>query len=111
MSLYGDYVKEREGFDIVENEFGFATYKISGDECYLRDIYVRPKSRRDKVCFKLADEVSAIAKAQGCHWLVGSVAINATGVENSTAVLKAYGFKPTRIVPEKQMIYYAKEIL
>jgi len=31
MSLYGQYIKLREGFEIIETNEGFVTYKIEGD--------------------------------------------------------------------------------
>lgn len=91
-SLYARYVKEREGFSIIEHPHGFATYKITGDACYIRDIYVVPERRHDKLASHLADEVALLARQQQCTKLVGTVSTSAYGHEASLRVLLAYGF-------------------
>ena len=45
MSLYAEYIKGRENKEIIEDSLGFATYQITGNECYIVDIYVRPEAR------------------------------------------------------------------
>ncbi len=45
MSLYGEYIKELQGKDILENENGFATYYPFQDGMYIENIYVRPAFR------------------------------------------------------------------
>lgn len=107
-SLYGQYVKEREGFEILENEHGFATYKISGNECYIRDIFVKPEMRKSHVAAKFADEIATIAKEQGCTHLSGTVAPAANGATQSVQVLLSYGFKIARSTND--LIIFVKEI-
>lgn len=91
-SHYGQYIKDREGFDIVEDLCGFATYKITGDECYVRDIFVEKKYRKDGVARSLCDRIKDIAKAEGCKWLVGSVQPSVPFSTESLKVVLAYGF-------------------
>lgn len=91
-SHYGQYIKAREGFDIVENVMGFATYKITGDECYVRDIFVEKDYRQDGVAGRLCDKIKDIAKMNGCKWLVGSVQPSTPGSTESLKVVLAYGF-------------------
>jgi len=91
-SLYANYVLEREGFSTIEDPCGFATYKIVGEECYLRDIYLLPEHRKDGVGRKLADEVSRIALSQGCTKLTGTVCPSTRGSTDSLKALLAYGF-------------------
>lgn len=94
MSLYGQYIKEREGKDIVENDYGFATYMINKDNsCYIESIYVIPDARHDHVASQLADEIAYIAKSQGCNTLLGSVSPSANHSTSSLKVLLAYGFQ------------------
>lgn len=107
-SLYGQYIKERENFEIIEDEFGFASYIISGDECYLRDVYVVPEQRRSKKCFELADKVAAIAKYKGCTFMTGTVYPGANGSTESLKVLLKYGFKVSQTTSEK--IIFIKEL-
>jgi hypothetical protein len=91
MSLYGQYIKTREDFDIIENSLGFATYKIINSECYLRDIFVDPEVRETAVARDLADQICVIARESGCKTLLGSVCPSAKGATVSLKVLLAYG--------------------
>lgn len=94
-SLYALYINERENYEIVESEKGFATYKIfpENKECYIRDIYVHPKFRDQKIASKMADEIAIMAKEKGCTHLTGSVDTNTNGSTTSVSVLLSYGFK------------------
>lgn len=91
-SHYGQYIKDREGFDIVENIYGFATYKITGEECYVRDIFVEKQHRNGGVAARLCDKIKDIAKNEGCKWLVGTVVPSAPHSTDSLKVVMAYGF-------------------
>jgi ribosomal protein S18 acetylase RimI-like enzyme len=108
MFLYPLYLKEREGLETLEKEYGFAIYKLRGTDCYIQDIYVLPEHRKSGLCFSMADEISQIAKQQGYKILTGSVDNRASGAEGSHKVLKAYGMKPYAI--EDYVTYYFKEI-
>lgn len=93
MSMYSDYVKEREDFETIETWQGFATYKITGKECYIRDIYVTKDFRKSAVASEMADQIAVIAKKQDCTQLLGSVSLAANGANASIKVLLAYGFE------------------
>lgn len=109
MSLYGDYIRERLGKAIIENDDGFATYYFVNEKtCYIEDIYVRPEARRTHAASKMADEITEIAKKNGCTDLVGSVAPQAFGATESMKVLIAYGFKID--VSTNDLIYLKKNI-
>lgn len=108
MSLYAKYLKEREDVDTLETEYGFATYRLRGDDCYIMDIYVVPELRRAGLAAALADDVAKIAKALGYRVLTGSVDSRANGAEDSHKVLTAYGMKP--YLKDEYMTYYSKEI-
>jgi len=108
ISNYGLYISEREGFNIVESDKGFATYKINGEECYIRDIYIRPEFRDKDIAKQMLDEVCRIAKEQGCNHITGSVDTND---KNATSNLKAafvYGYRILR--NNYTMILLIKEI-
>lgn len=87
------YLKEREGFDSIITEKGFASYIISGEECYIKDIWVHQEYRNQYIASKIADDVSEIAKKAGCKYLTGSVSPAAHMATDSVKVLIAYGFK------------------
>ena len=108
MSLYGEYILEREGYSIVETAAGFATFKVNGVECYLRDLYVKPQFRKDGVAAALADEVQKRAKEMGATILLGSVCVGMLGDTDSLKVLLAYGMKMCGV--NGDFIYFNKEI-
>lgn len=93
MSLFGDYIKEREDKEIIEDSFGFATYSFLADGIYIIDIYVAPDYRKSNVASKYADKIADIAKSKGLNKLYGSVCPAAKGSDASLKVLQAYGFK------------------
>jgi len=93
MTLFGAYLKERENVDLVETEDGFAIYAITGNECYIRDIYVKPELRNQKVASKIADQVCEKAKKAGCKILTGSVCPSTKGADASLRVLQGYGMR------------------
>lgn len=108
MTLYARYIAEREGFSIIENEHGFATFVIGEDSIYLRDLYVIPDKRRSNVATSLVDEVADVGRTYKCKLLTGSVSVRShTATENLTAVL-AYGMRVRGI--QGDLITFEKEL-
>jgi len=93
-SLYAEYIKEREGKDIIENDKGYATYIFTdSNTCYIADIYVRQQYRKENVASQMANEIVELAKEKGCNRLLGSVCPQANGADISEKVLIAYGME------------------
>jgi GNAT superfamily N-acetyltransferase len=93
LSNYGLYVKEREGLDILENEQGFFTYRITGEECYIKDIFITKEARRTGLATSMAEEISKIAKEKGCKYLSGTCVPSTVGSTASLKAMFSYGFK------------------
>jgi ribosomal protein S18 acetylase RimI-like enzyme len=93
MSLYAQYIFEREGFSTIECPGGFATYRTQGSECYLRDIYVAPEARKSGLASELTRAVERSAKDAGATILTGTVDPKAKGSSEGLAAMLAYGFK------------------
>ena len=110
MSLYAKYIKERENSEIVETDYGFATFKIfDNGEVYVVDVYVEPKLRRQGKASELLDKIQEVTKPLGSKVLTTSVDLNANGVENSLNAIYKYGFMAIKRI--NSMIYFSKEIL
>jgi len=92
-SHYGNYIRERLGKDIIEDEYGFATFYFIGDGCYIEDIYVDADHRKGGHASKYADQIAAKAKELGYTKLYGTVVPTAKGSTESLKVLLAYGFR------------------
>ena len=108
MHLLASYFKEREDFDSLVTEEGFATYKIFGEECYIRDIFVQPDYRKRGYASVLADSIAHIAKQKGCKFLSGSVSTTANNTTASTKILMAYGFEIVKAVNDG--IWFRKDL-
>lgn len=93
MSLYGQYIKERENKDIVEDDYGYATYFFINDGVYIQDIYVHPDHRHSNIASKYADEIANLAKQKGYKKMYGSVVPSMSHSTSSLKVLLSYGFR------------------
>ena len=109
MSFYANYIKEREGFEMVETDRGFATYRILGEEVYIRDIYVHSDFRQTGEASRIADMIAEIAKLQGCKHMAGTVCPSAKGSTESLKVLLGYGFKLFK--SQDDFIIFKKELV
>jgi predicted GNAT family acetyltransferase len=109
MSLYAQYIEEREGFSIIESDHGFATYiKVDDETYYLRDIFVEKEFRKSGLAKELSRQVAEIAKADGAKRLTGSVSTIANGVTVSMKAILADGFEFSHA--NGNMLYFAKEL-
>ena len=108
MHRLASYLKEREGFDCIARDEGFADYRINGDDCYIRSIFVFPDYRKKGIASDMADDISRIAIAKGCKHLTGSVDTNTKGAHESALILLAYGFKIHAAV--QGGIFFRKEL-
>jgi hypothetical protein len=98
MSLYADYIKEREGYQIIETDQGFATYIITDrlfedNTIYLRDIYVSPSHRMTQEASTLANKVAEIGRINKCYHMIGSVCLTSKTVTENIKVILAYGME------------------
>lgn len=111
MSNYGNYIKERLGRDIVEDDKGFATYEFyeESQACYIVDIYVHPDFRKEKVASNYADKIAEIAKERGCKFLYGTVAPGTNHSTESVKVLLGYGFELSHLTNDN-LIWFRKGI-
>ncbi len=95
MSMYAEYLTERTNDQILENEYGFATYRFL-ENCktvYIVDIYVVPEMREKGIAADMANQIEKIAKEKGCTDMIGTVLPSAKGSNTSLAVLLSYGMK------------------
>lgn len=92
-SLYAKYIMERTNDRVIENDYGFVTYRYINDNktVYLVDIYVLPQWRSQKVASSLADQVAAEAKEKGCVDMIGTIVPSTKNSTHSVKVLLGYG--------------------
>lgn len=92
-TLYARYIGEREGSQIIENENGFITYKINGEECFLVDMYVRMEVRRSGEGRKLLNELIKIAKGHECKFISANIYTVDHGATNTLKAALISGFE------------------
>jgi hypothetical protein len=91
--MYFKYVKERENFDTIKIDDGFAIYRKEGDCLFVRDIWT--ENRKSMTFLKLYKRLEELGKEEGCKHMEGHVY---TQTNNPTLSLKAIlsaGFKVT----------------
>ncbi len=111
MELFAQYISERLDQGIVDIPGqGFATFQITGFECYIVDIFVIPELRKTGLAKQMADKITQIAKEKGCTTLKGTVQTNTNNSKTSEAVLLAYGMRFEYSLPEKSLKVFKKDI-
>lgn len=108
MSDYCDYVKEREGRDILEKDYGFATYVYFDETCYIIDVYIKPEARKKGSAYFICEEISAMARDRGCKYLLTSVDPKTNGTTASLYAILSYNFKLLSM--DDKLIFFRKEL-
>lgn len=110
MSLYSEYVKEREGKTVIENKDGFIKYSINKTEryCYLEDLFILPESRKNGIGQKMAEFVQILAKNEGCKKIITSVVPSAKGCDYSMKVVLKNGYRLRSA--HENIIFFEKDI-
>ena len=109
MSMYSDYMKEKESLETYENEYGFITYKKVKDVCYIGDFYVKPQYRGKRHTTDIANKVEEIAKGMGCNMMLAEVDTQDNNPEQGMYVQLRHGYKFSHI-HNNSIIYFYKRI-
>lgn len=94
MSLYAEYIKEREDADIIENDKAFLSYRYtrSRREIYIIDCFVKKEYRNQREAKKLFEQLEIRAKELDCLYILASVDMGTNGWEHSLSKLDKNGF-------------------
>jgi predicted GNAT family acetyltransferase len=93
MKLFESYIKEREGFELIQNEDSFVTYKIRDGECFIGHIYVKDDVRQGGKAKLMVKRLIDIAKDNGCHALVATIDLHVGNPHNTLIAALKTGFK------------------
>ena len=77
--MYFDYAKERQGLEVLEKEHGFALYKITGEEMFLAEVYIKPEFRKTKAIHNLIFECSQVGLQNKCKVMSATVHLSDLG--------------------------------
>lgn len=111
MSLWAEYIKERNGMGSIETEFGFMTFGFpSKEECFIEDCYIVPAHREKGHGKVLLKKIEEIAKQNGCKYLTSFVipSVNSTASVSMLAQLrtgfKIWGIYQNKIAMRKELV-------
>lgn len=110
MNLYAQYLKEREGKEVIEKGTGFCIYEIHSPHVYISDVFVQKEYRNFGIASSLIEEVVQKAKKENCKYALTSFCLKANGWNISRKVMKKLGFKFYRKDKNTKMIYTIMEI-
>lgn len=79
MKFYADFIKEREGLDLLEFPEGFITYQITNDELYVANLYIAPEFRGTPALFRFDKEITKIAVENKCKLISSNIHLNDHG--------------------------------
>lgn len=92
-TLYAKYIKERLDHEIIENESGFITYKINGNECFIADMYVDQDKRKNGIGTDLLTELKCIVIENNAEYITAHVHQFDKAAPNTLAASFKRGFK------------------
>ena len=104
MSLYAEYLKEREEIETIEDEKGFLTYKIKDGNFWIYDCFVSENERRKANARRYYNEAFNIALNSDCNELYTTVFVSTNGWEISLKSLIKEGFKIIKTQNDKILL-------
>lgn len=73
MSLYAQLMSERYGYEVIEHEYGFLTYRIEGEACRAVEIFVKEENRGCGFWQLLWQELLGLCVIRGVRSITGYV--------------------------------------
>lgn len=86
----------------------FFAYKIVGEECVVKDIFIRKKFRAQGLMLEAAKKLEDIAISRGCKYMTGFVQAWDLNKERALSLYMKFGFKILRL--EGQTIIIGKKL-
>lgn len=90
---YARYIKEREGFEVLETQFSFVCYKIKGKECFISHCYTSNDHRQSRSMSRLLLDLIDIASNSGCDRITASIDLRDRNASLTLLAALKFGFK------------------
>lgn len=104
-TMLKEYFKEIQNLDILENEYGFALYRIIDDNLHIQHMFVKPQARAMKIATMLATELEAKAKSARCSTMTCDIEPTNKNATESIRVILSYGFRVLE-ASDNEVIFY-----
>jgi hypothetical protein len=108
MNQWVAYVRERFGDEVIEEEWGFCTYRIILPFIAFNNLYVKPEFRRGIKGFQFLNSVIRIGKAAGATHIWTEVSLKDSGADKAVRCNLACKFK--MITAHNDAIIFQREI-
>jgi hypothetical protein len=95
-TLYKKYIEEREGLKLLEDPFAFITYKVTGEECFIANMFIDESRRNSGKCREFIGKLSEIAKSNNCKFLSATIDLKDPGHDRTLLAALHLGFKTVR---------------
>jgi len=89
---YARYIKEREGFEILETQFSFVCYKIKNNECFISHCYTSNDHRKSRSMSRLLFDLMDIAQNRGCDRITASIDLRDSNASLTLLAALKFGF-------------------
>ncbi len=96
MQQYKAYLEETyagQSCHIDPQSRGWASYKISGEECYIDHCYVAPEFRATSAIYDINVAIESIAASSGCTHMTGTVDLASSAPMRSVKMMEKAGYK------------------
>lgn len=94
MSLWSEYVAERDGSEVIEKDFGFIQYRMQGEACVIDEIYVKPEFRMQGRGLELFEQVCGRARLSGKKAVLSELYVTRMNATEALKAQLAAGFIP-----------------
>lgn len=108
LTKYAQYIWEKAGHQLIEDEFGFITFEVAKDCIHIHDLWVHPNFRHEGHGSKLVKKVIESNKSEEIKYLTSCVQLKANDVTETLKAQLHYGFMV--VGANENEIKLAKEI-
>lgn len=112
---FSDYIAEKQGCKVLENEYGFVVYLIKeGGNLHIANMYVAPEFRNQRKGSTLMDMViEKVAPENNCDLITANCDLSQMNPELSMKAILGYNYnnqKRFKILPETRVVNFYMEL-
>lgn len=111
MSHYGDYIKEKECKEIIEDHRGFAAFRVFPElkQLWIADFYLAPEHRKSMIGYSLFTDLEKVCQERDLNEMVCQVFTKSMNPEQSLMAVLKLGFKIMHI-QDNHIIYLSRQV-
>lgn len=110
MSLYADYVRERNRWDVIENDDGFLAYQFGEGVCWVRELFIVPEKRNKHRARAMLDALAEQCAKKDVRFFYATVCPYARDSDAVLTMALKYGFKLNDVDPVGRVVVLRKDL-